>query len=444
MRSVLILTLSALGAVAVLRAQGSLVSPTRSTLITAARLVDVAGGAYRVRYAVLVSNGRIVQTGPLADVRRSAPADTATIDLGSVTLLPGLIDAHAHVLASMDGRLDPGPNILAAVSLGVARRVVLGVANARELVDAGFTTVRNLGHSGLDGDVLLRDAIEAGSVVGPRILAAGRKITPPGGQAVAGESPDAATLRQEFLPVRGVAEAQRAVGDLLAAHVDVVKIVADDDTQVLSRDEVAAIVQAAHRARVRVAAHATTPGGIQAAIDGGVDSIEHGDGATDAMLMTMRDRGIALVATMWAPEALRDIYLSARVMTDPQRRTAESQLSAFTDSYSRLVQRAAKNGVRIVAGSDMWMRYPGKTRGQATKTMFRALAGAGMSPAAVLRATTVDAAEVLGWRDRVGSLDAGRFADILAVRGDPLADVGALDAVTFVMKGGAVLTLPSR
>ena len=444
MRSALILMLSTIGAVAALRAQGTPPSIAQSTLIKAARVVDVAAGAYRVNYCVLISNGRIVQVGPLAEIQRRAPAGTATIDVGSATLLPGLIDAHAHVLASMDGRLEPGPNIIAAVALGLPRRVLLGVSNARELLEAGFTTVRNLGHSGVDGDIALRDAIETGSVSGPRILAAGRKITPPGGQAVANQSPDATVLNQEFIPVRGVAEAERAVDSLIAAHVDVVKIVADDDKRVLERDEVTAIVQAAHRARLRVAAHATTVAGIQVAIDGGVDSIEHGNEATDVMLAAMRDKGIALVATIWTAEALRDIVLSERVMTDPQRRAAEMQLAAFVDSYSGLVQRAMKAGVTIAAGSDMWMRYPGKTRGQATKTMFSALVRAGMSPASVLRAATMDAADVLGWGDRVGSLNADRFADIIAFQGDPLANVAALDAVTFAMKGGVVITPPSR
>jgi imidazolonepropionase-like amidohydrolase len=277
------------------------------------------------------------------------------------------------------------------------------------------------------------------------MLASGRKITPPGGQGVTIRSAIAdAILREEFIPVSGADEAQRAVSDLLAAGVDVIKIVADDNTHVLDRDEITAVVRAAHRARVRVAAHAESAAGIQAAIDGGVDSIEHGNEATDAMLTTMREKGIALVLTAYTIEALRDIYLSGSAMSDAERGVTEKQMTAFINDYTGVVQRATKAGVKVAAGSDMWMRYPGKTRGQATKMMVRALVHAGMSPAAVIRAATADAADVLGWSDRIGSLESGRFADIIAVQGDPLADIAALDAVTFVMKGGRVVTPPSR
>jgi imidazolonepropionase-like amidohydrolase len=444
-RLMAVVLLTGLGAVALL-AQGPRVSTPGSTLVRAARVLDVVAGVYRPNQAILIGNGRIVQTGPFSEIQSHAPAGTKVITLPSVTILPGLIDAHAHVLASMDGRLDPSSNIIAAITqVGLAGRVFLGVANARELLAAGFTTVRNLGHSGVDGDIALREAINAGSIPGPRILAAGRKITPPGGQGIKIQSGDAdAIVREEYIPIRGSNEAEQAVRDLLAVGVDVIKIVADDDTRVLNRDEITAIVRAAHGAHLRVAAHATTVAGIQAAIDGGVDTIEHGNEATDAMLAAMRDKGIALVLTAYTLETLRDIYLSDRVMSDAERGVAEKELTAFIDKYAALVQRATKAGVKIAAGSDMWMRYPGKTRGQATKTMLRALVGAGMPPAAVIRATTVNAAEVLGWSDRVGSLERGRFADLIGVLGDPLRDITALDTVAFVMKGGTVVIPPPR
>src|ERR1700674_2233864 len=192
------LALATLGAVAVLQGQGPPSLTTASTLIKAIRILDVAAGVYRLNSAVLVSNGRIVQTGPLSQIQGRAPAGTATIDLGAATLLPGLIDAHAHVLASMDPRLDSGASIIAAITqVGLAGRILLGVTNAKDLLDAGFTTVRNLGHSGIDGDITLRDQIGRGLVPGPRMLAAGRKITPPGGQGVARLSANEAIVRHE-------------------------------------------------------------------------------------------------------------------------------------------------------------------------------------------------------------------------------------------------------
>jgi imidazolonepropionase-like amidohydrolase len=413
-----------------------------ATVIRAGRVLDVATGRYRPNVnAVLVVNGRIVQTGSFSEVQRRAPQGTKLITLGTSTLLPGLIDAHAHVLASMDGRIDPSSNIVAAVTqVGLAGRVFLGVANARDLLEAGFTTVRNLGHSGVDGDIVLRDQINAGSTPGPRLLASGRKITPPGGQSLKIDTGDAdAIVREEYLPVRGAAQARKAASDLLAIGVDVIKVVADDGNRTLSREEIAAVVAEAHRGGVRVAAHATTGAGIQAAIDGGVDTIEHGSEATDAMLAAMREKGITLVVTPITIETLRGIYLWDREMNDAERTAAEAPMRAFIDDYSRLVQRGVRANVKLAVGSDMWMRYPGKTRGQASKTMLRAMVVAGMSQARAIRAATLDAADALGWADRIGSLDAGRLADIIAVQGDPLSDLAALDVVTFVMKGGVVV-----
>lgn len=416
-------------------------SMTGGTLVKAARILDVKAAAYRINHALLIADHRIVKTGPVAEIQARAPAGVTTIDLGGATVLPGLIDCHAHLLAAMEGRFDAGANIVIAITrLGQAKRALLGAANAREMLHAGFTTVRNVGHSGIDGDVALRDAIEAGWIEGPRVLAAARKITPPGGQGIALHLRNpSAILDEEFIAISGPGEAQRAVGELVAAGANVIKIVVDVDPLVLERDEVAAVVRAAHRARVRVAAHATTAAGIQTAIDGGVDSIEHGDEATDAMLVAMRDKGIALVPVAWTAEAVRDAYLSDRLLTDAEKAAVDKEIAAFIDGLTRVIQRAAKLGVKIAAGSDMWMRYPGKTRGEATQVMLEALARAGMPPADVIRAATVTAADVLGWSDRVGTLEAGRFADVIAVNGDPLADIAALKRVTFVMKGGTVV-----
>lgn len=437
--------LTLISAAAAASAQGP--PPTTRTLVKAGRLVDVRAGVYRPNHALLIVGDRIVQAGPAAEVEaRAAAGGVTTIDLGAATVLPGLIDSHAHLLASMEGRFDPGTNIILAVTrLSQASRALLGAANAREVLEAGFTTVRNVGHSGVDGDVALREAIAAGWVQGPRMLAAGRKITPPGGQAVSLRlRTSAAILDEEFIAIGGAGDAQRAVGELVAGGADVVKIVADVGPLVLDREEIAAVVRAAHRARIRVAAHATTAAGIQAAIDGGVDSIEHGDEATDAMLAAMGEKGIALVATAWTGDALREVFLSDRVLSDAARAGADKQIASITDGVARLVQRAATLRVTIAAGSDMWTRYPGKTRGEATKVMLEALARAGMPPADVLRAATVTAADVLGWSDRVGTLEADRFADLIAVDGDPLADVAALKRVTFVMKGGTVVRNQSR
>jgi imidazolonepropionase-like amidohydrolase len=408
-------------------------------LLTAARLVDVKAGTYRTGQALFVQAGRIQAAGPLADVRRQAPEGTKTIDLGSATLLPGLIDCHAHLLNAMETRWGPGEAIILTLTrLGPAKRALLGAQMAREDLEAGVTTVRNVGHSGVNGDAALRDAIDEGMVPGPRILAATRKITPPGGQAVAIQSENASQLiDQEFLTISGADEGRRAVRLALAAGADVIKIVVDDRNRVLDVDEILAIVKEAHRVSVKVAAHATTEGGIRAAVEGGVDSIEHGTAATDAQLARMRDRGIFLVPTFWSEQMYRDAF--EMTVTAEERGQFETEIKTLADRGKSLVRRAVAAGVKVAAGTDMWFSYPGKNRGEATVALLAALDQAGLSPPDVIRAATSSAAELIGWSDRVGSLDPGRFADVIAVAGDPLADAAELRRVKFVMKGGGVI-----
>jgi imidazolonepropionase-like amidohydrolase len=419
--------------------------PGAATLLHAQRLLDPAAGVYRPDQGLLIRGTTIAEVGPFAEVKARAPKDVQVIDLGPATVLPGLIDVHAHLLDAMEGQWSPGDAIILTVArLGPAARALLGAANAREVLEGGFTTVRNLGHSGLDGDAALRDAIAAGWVRGPRVLAATRKITPPGGQAVALrlEGLDG-LIRHEFLPISGEEEARRAVRDALAAGADVIKIVVDDRKRVLSRAEIAAIVEEARRGGVKVAAHATSEVAVRAAVEEAVDSIEHGDEASDETLRLMRDRKRILVPTLWSAAGLRDVYLPPYRGT-PGEAAVEAAIKDYVETARKRVQRAIAAGVRIAAGSDMWFRYPGKTRGEATHVMFDGLQSAGLPAPDVVRAATTVAAELLGWQDRIGSLEKGKLADVIAVDGDPLADAKSLSRVTFVMKGGAVIVEKGR
>ena len=413
----------------------------RITLVKAARIVDVQAGRYVGDQAILIENDRIKEVGPTALVQGHAPADAVVIDLGGATVLPGLIDCHAHLLSAMRARRTTGENILVTVAeMSASQRALLGAANAREALEAGFTSVRNVGHSGVDGDAALRDAINEGWVVGPRMQAATRKLTPPGGQALALRPEIArAIVDLEFLAVSGAEEGRRAVREAQFYGADVIKIVMDVPPRSLAVDEARAIVAEAHRAGLKVAAHATTASAIADAVEAGVDSVEHGDEASDAVLAAMARKGIALVVTAWRGDSVRELYSKSLFLNEEDRAGVEGFISAWTAGNRALVTRARKAGVRIAAGSDMWFRYPDKTRGQATVIAFEGLQEAGLSPAEVLRAATVDAARVMGWEDRVGSLSAGRFADLIAVDGDPLAAVSALHGVRFVMKGGVVV-----
>jgi imidazolonepropionase-like amidohydrolase len=416
-------------------------TPAKTMLIRAGRLLDVKAGVYLPNQGILVAGDRIKDVGAFDAVKSRAPQDAVIIDLGQATLLPGLIDSHSHLLCSMEGRWFAGEAIVMAITrIGPAKRALIGAANARDMLEAGFTAVRNVGHSGVNGDAALRDAINEGLIPGPRIQAACRKLTPVGGQAVELRSANAAAIiAEEFLTIGSVEEARRAVRQALADGADVIKVVVDDNKRILNSDEMSAIVEEAHRVKIKVAAHATTQTGVQAAIDGRVDSIEHAEEASEEQFKAMRDKGIFLDPTLWTTQALRDIYLKSLYFSPEEAAQFEKEIKAYIDLSKAKLQRALKAGVKIAAGSDMWMRYPGKKRGEATMVMFEAMVDAGLPQIETIRASTINAAELLGWQDRVGSVEAGKFADLIAVAGDPLKDITELKRVKFVMKGGEVV-----
>jgi imidazolonepropionase-like amidohydrolase len=422
-------------------------SPSLLTLVKAARLLDPRTGNVLSPAAVLIENGKIKEVGSPSRVQADAPAGIKIIDLGTATLLPGLIDSHTHLLLDVivppeaevtrrfNGEFAPG--LLLAIVESPSKRVLLGEQLAREDLESGFTTVRNLGHSGIDGDAALRDAINAGRVLGPRILASGRKLAQQG-EYLQSLNPALAEaiLQQEFLQVEGPDKARQAVHKNLFYNVDVIKVTADDD---ITPAEITAIVDEAHRQHLKVAVHAFTPPNIQIAIDAGVDSIEHGNGVTDEQLKMMREKGVFFDLTPTFADGLWTKIHGTSVMSPASRSLMLADDDRRRQRYAGLVQRVLKSGVEFSAGSDMCWFYPGKTRGQASATMFPALQKAGMPPLDILRAVTTSAAELLGWQDRVGTVESGKFADLVAVAGDPIADVSELERVRFVMKGGEVV-----
>jgi imidazolonepropionase-like amidohydrolase len=338
---------------------------------------------------------------------------------------------------AFSGEFEPGL-LLAIAGMTPSARVLLGAQLAREDLESGFTTVRNVGHSGVDGDTALRDAINAGRVPGPRLLASGRKLIASGDYIESLNPALANTIaEQEFLYVEGADSARRAVRANLFYNVDLIKVAIDDN---LTREEVAALVDEAHRARLKVAVHAGSVPSIQMAIDAGADSIEHGNEATDEQLRQMRDKGIFLDLTPTFFDGTFWIRVHANTALSPAFR---AELLARDERGRQrgaaLVARVLKSRVKFAAGSDMCWYLPGKTRGEASATMFGSLHAAGMPPLDILRAVTINAAELLGWQDRIGAVEAGKLADLIAVAGDPLSNVTELERVRFVMKGGDIV-----
>jgi len=422
--------------------------PASNTLVKAGRLVDPRTGNVISPVAVLIENGKIKEVGPASQMQTRAAGDVKTIDVGSATLLPGLIDSHTHLFLDIivppeleqqrhsNGLFAPG--MLLAVIESPSKRVLMGAQSAREDLESGFTTVRNLGHSGIDGDTELRDAINAGRVPGPRILASGRKLITRGSY-VQNLNPALADaiLEQEFLLIDGADQARQAVRRNAFQNVDVIKVTADENLTVA---ELTAVIDEAHREHLKVAVHAPDKVSIQTAIDARADSIEHGNEATDAQLKQMRDKGIFLDLT---PTFNDGFYLKITepsiVISPASRADAASRNARRKQNYDQLVQRVLKSGVKFAAGSDMCWFYPGKSRGQASAGTLVKLRDAGMPPLDVIRSITTNAAEMLSWQDRVGAVEPGKFADLVAVAGDPLADITELERVRLVMKDGQVI-----
>jgi imidazolonepropionase-like amidohydrolase len=404
--------------------------------IRADRMIDVNSGKIIPHAVVLVDGENIKAAGSAIDI----PKGARIIDLGNVTLLPGLIDCHTHLLQTYYNSMGDGQNIVTTTTLGTAKRAMIGVHNARGMIEAGYTMVRDVGNSGAGGDVVLRDAINDGWIVGPRMVVSTRALSPIGGQFDGYPlSPETRSVivAQEYRPVTGTVESTRAVRDAIYEGADLIKVIGGVGANVLSPEEMNAIVTEAHRSGKRVAVHATDNRTARVAIDAGVDSVEHGYGISDENLKLMAAKKIFLVPT----DGIVDNYIHKTDLDPKVRQEDEAIIKKYVMTYNKdRLQRAMKLGVLIAAGSDYYYEGPpGMTRGQTAKWTLHAYADEGMPLIDIIRAATINAATLLGWQDRLGSIEPGKYADMIAVQGDPSHDIGAIDKVQFVMKGGEVV-----
>lgn len=391
-------------------------------LLKAARLLDIKTGHYIEAAGILVEGDQIKEVGR-ADAHPSK--DTSVLDLGSATVLPGLVDCHTHLMA----REPSGPDgyILNLATKSQAFRALEGAADARATLQAGFTSVRDVENEGSGyADVALRDAINQGLVEGPRMQVATRAIAALGQYNPFGVSPDLVNFPTGAQMVSGVEQARSAVREQLGHGADLIKVYADWSYPTLTVEEMSVIVEEAHKAGRKVAAHATTVDGIRNAITAGVDSIEHGHGADRQDLDLMKAKGVYWVPTMG--------YFFYHVDQAASPR-AHKYMEEVLQRARQNIPLARELGIRIANGFDP---SSAESHGQNAHEII-AMTKLGLTPLEALRAATTTAAELMGWQDKVGSIEAGKFADIIAVTGDPLTDITELERVKFVMKGGAVV-----
>ncbi|MEO7966362.1 MAG: amidohydrolase family protein, partial [Gemmatimonadaceae bacterium] len=334
-----------------------------------------------------------------------------------------------------------GEGTKAVIVEGTPLRALHGAARARTFLDAGITTVRDLGNSGRFGDVALRSAINDGSVPGPRMFVSGPGLSPVGGQ-FPGVIPDQQRIiDDEYRIVRDPADAANAVRENVTFGADVIKIYSNNTPNrgSLSLEEMQAIVASAKRLGVSVAAHATSDDAVWRAAQAGVTSIEHAYQVADSTLGLMAKNGVTLVATDL--DSLSFVKYSAIVSERGRPGPTAAQIGQFLTPQRERLRRAVNAGVMIANGSDNYidMRMP---QGAAARRNLFAYSQAGLPNAQVLQAATTWAARLIGPRARAGSIKVGNYADIIAVSGDPLADIGAVEQVRFVMANGKVWKSP--
>ena len=401
--------------------QGARRAPER-ILIRAGHLIDPATGDVKRNQSILIEGQRVIDTSASIEFSK----DTRQIDLTGWFVLPGLFDAHTHLCSRMSARWHVESFLVHSLAIPTGRRAIIGSVHAREMLEAGFTTVRDLGNAGLYADMDVRRAIRDGLIVGPTILPAGRIIAPFGGQFDW-------HVRQEVLedPEYRFAdsrdELQKAIRENVYYGADVIKIVVDAQPYAYSTDDIQFIVAQAREAGVRVAAHCQTREGARRAASAGVASIEHGWVLEEDEFELMRRHNVVLVPTDASAEMLRLYGWS------------DQDAQQIHEKRVDRLRRAFAADVRIVFGSDVMTYSDDRSRGQLSMGYIDTYVDAGLPPLEILKTMTVHAAELLGVQDTRGRIQAGFAADVIATRENPLENIQALKHVGFVMKDGRVV-----
>jgi imidazolonepropionase-like amidohydrolase len=403
---------------------------SKNVYLRCGTLLDGKSDSPRKNVLVVVQGDKITSI----ETREVKDLDTQVIDLSTKTCLPGLIDTHTHVL--LQGDITAADYDEQLLKQSTEYRTILATVNARRALEYGFTTIRDVETEGAGyADVDVKKAITNGVIPGPRMQVATRAMDVTGAYPLLGYAPNV-EVPHGVQVVDGVESARKAVREQISHGADWIKVYSDrgyrvredgvlDDIPTFTLEELKAIVDEAHRERHKVASHAMALQGVHNSVEAGVDSIEHGNYIADGDLKTMAAHGTFYVPT---------IYVGAYVA---EGRAAEGNpvWVKMLAIHEETFRRALKAGVKIAFGTDAggfaWTVNPAKE--------FAYMVKWGMTPAQAIRSATATAADLLGWSDQVGTIEPGKFADIVAVSGDPLADVSMLEKVEFVMKGGSVV-----
>jgi imidazolonepropionase-like amidohydrolase len=404
---------------------------TKTLALRCGSLFDSSGDALRKNVFIIVEGEKI------KDIVNAAPSGADVIDLSRETCLPGLIDAHTHIL--LQGDITAADYDQQLLKQSPEYRTILATVNARRALEYGFTSIRDLETEGAGyADADVKKAINDQIIPGPRMQVATRALDVTGAYPLQGYAPNV-SVPHGVQVVDGPDNARQAVREQISHGADWIKVYSDrsywvredgvlDDIPTFTLDELRAIVDEAHRERHKVASHAMAVNGVHNSIEAGVDTIEHGNYITEEDLKTMAARGIFYVPTIFVGE-----YVA-------QGRAAEGApvWVKMVQIHEDTFRRAMKAGVKIAFGTDAggfdWKVDPAKEFGWMVKF--------GMTPAQAIRAATATASELLGQQNSVGTIEAGKLADIVAVPGDPLEDVTLMEKVDFVMKGGAIVRRP--
>ena len=403
--------------------------------VSCGALLQPENGKVQHNVLIAIQGERIVEVKEGA----SAPGGAQVIKLSDRTCLPGLIDTHTHVL--LQGDITAADYDEQLLKQSTAYRAILATRSVKRALEYGFTTIRDLETEGAGyADVDLKKAINNGAIPGPRMRVATRAVDVTGAYPLQGYSWEI-EVPHGVQVVDGPEDGRKAVREQISHGADWIKVYSDrsyfvrpdgvlDDIPTFTLDELRAIVDEAHRQHHKVASHAMALNGVHNSVEAGVDSVEHGNYIADADIKTMVQKGIFYVPTIYVGEyvAAGRAAAGAKVWLD------------MIKIHEETFRRALNAGVKIAFGTDVggfdWAINPAKE--------FPYMVKYGMTPAQAIRSATTTAAELLGMQNDVGSIAPGKYADIVAIKGDPLADVGVLEKIDFVMKGGEVYKQPAH